>query len=109
MAVAALVQGPSFGILMATDTRLVWLDKGLLTFSKDIMNYERISSINMSTGIIGGSIEINMYDHVRVFSFIMNPQVFPMGNLIREHSLGRGFRLTLTDVESRPQAPKSQG
>ena len=82
MAAAAVVPG-GVGLLVATDKRLLWVDKGWVSFRVDSIDYERISMVTAGTGLVGGEIIVQMYDHQVIFSFIWNRLVFPLGNLIR--------------------------
>ena len=82
--VSAIVPG-GWGLLVATGDRVLWVDKGLVSFRADTMEYNRITSVVMHTGLVGGTIQFNMYGHNRLFSFVRpKSEVFPFGNLVLE-------------------------
>jgi len=47
------------GILVATDRRLIFIDKGLIGLKTEDFAYDKISSIQMKTGMVFGEIEID--------------------------------------------------
>lgn len=82
--VSAIVPG-GWGLLVATNERVLWVDKGLISFRADTLDYGRITSAVMHTGLVGGTIRIDLYGHSRTFSFVRpNDEVFPFGNLVLE-------------------------
>ena len=82
--VSAIVPG-GWGLLVATGDRVLWVDEGLVSFRADTLEYNRITSVLMHAGLVGGTILFNMYGHNRLFSFVRpNSEVFPFGNLVLE-------------------------
>ena len=80
--VSAIVPG-GWGLLAATSERILWVDKGLISFRADTLDYGRITSVVTSTGLVSGTIRIDMYGHSRIFSFVRpKDEAFPFGNLV---------------------------
>ena len=80
--VSAIVPG-GWGLLVATSERVMWVDKGLVSFRADTIEYNRITSVIMHTGLVGGTIQFNMYGHDRIYSFVRpKSDVFLFGNLV---------------------------
>lgn len=80
--VSAIVPG-GWGLLVATSERILWVDKGLISFRADTLDYGRITSVVAATGLVSGTIRIDMYGHSRIFSFVRpKDEAFPFGNLV---------------------------
>jgi hypothetical protein len=47
------------GIMVATDRRLIFIDKGIVGLKTEDFAYDKISSIQMKTGMVFGEIEID--------------------------------------------------
>ena len=78
------IQGYGWGLLVATNKRVMWVDKGIVTFRVEDIAYDTISTVNAKTGIVGGEVELRYYESWRVINYIPNPDVHRIANAIRE-------------------------
>ena len=101
--VSAIVPG-GWGLLVATKDRVLWVDKGLVSFRADTLEYDRVASVVMHTGLVGGTIKFNMYGYNRMFSFVRpNSEVFPFGNLVLD-MVDKARQVAEAEGEQEPDA-----
>ena len=81
-AVVSGIQGLGWGLLVATNRRLMWVDKGLVTFRVEEIRSDSISAVNAKTGIVGGEVEVRYYESWRIINFIPNADVHRIANAI---------------------------
>ena len=78
------IHGLGWGILVATNQRVLSVDKGIVTFRVEDIGYDSIKAVNAKTGIVGGEVELRYYETWRLTNFIPNPDVHRIAEAIRE-------------------------
>jgi len=87
------------GILVATNKRLIFVDKGVFSLKVEDFPYDKISSFQYSTGMLMGGIEIYASGNKAEIKSIAKDQVKPFCEYVRA-------RITKTSPHaSMPQAP----
>jgi len=76
------------GILVATNKRLVFIDKGLMSLKVEDFPYDKISSIQYSTGMLMGGIEIYASGNKAEIKNITKDHVKPFAEYVRARITG---------------------
>ena len=71
------------GILVATDRRLIFIDKGLIGLTVEDIYFEDISSIESHQGIMSGSLTIYARGNKESIGFVQNDSVRPFSDFLR--------------------------
>ena len=77
------IQGCGWGLLVATNKRVMWVDKGIVTYRVEDIAYDTITTVNAKTGIGGGEVELRYYESWRITNYIPNPDVHRIADAIR--------------------------
>ena len=77
------IQGYGWGLLVATNKRVMWVDKGIVTYRVEDIAYDTITTVNAKTGIVGGEVELRYYESWRITNYIPNPDVHRIADAIR--------------------------
>ncbi|HOV79342.1 MAG TPA: PH domain-containing protein [Bacillota bacterium] len=81
-----IVQGfynNGMGILVATNKRLIFIDKGIFSLKVEDFPYDKISSIQYSTGMLSGEIDIFTSGNKAEIKSIVKDQVRPFCEYVR--------------------------
>jgi hypothetical protein len=76
------------GILVATNKRLVFVDKGLMSLKVEDFPYDRITSIQYTTGMLMGGIDIYASGNKAEIKNVTKDQVKPFAEYIRARITG---------------------
>jgi hypothetical protein len=76
------------GILVATNKRLVFVDKGLMSLKVEDFPYDKITSIQYSTGILMGGIDIFASGNKAEIKNVTKDQVKPFAEYVRARITG---------------------
>jgi hypothetical protein len=87
------------GILVATDKRLIFVDKRLFDLKVEDFPYDKISSIQYETGLLLGKITIFTSGNEAVIEKIMKP---------RAREFCEYVRASITNTPKRAAAPQAQ-
>ena len=71
------------GILVATNKRLIFIDKGIFSLKAEDFPYDKISSMQYSTGILMGGIEIYASGNKAEIKNVAKDQVKPFCEYVR--------------------------
>ena len=77
------IQGYGWGLLVATNKRVMWVNKGIVTYRVEDIAYDTITTVNAKTGIVGGEVELRYYESWRITNYIPNPDVHRIADAIR--------------------------
>ena len=84
------------GILVATNKRLVFVDKGLMSLKVEDFPCDKISSIQYSTGMLMGGIEIYASGNKAEIKNITKDQVKPFAEYVRARITGTSAHASAT-------------
>lgn len=82
-ALATGMYGNHKGIVVATDRRAIFIDKGLISLTVEDFPYERISSIEYHTGMLLGSITIYTSGNKAEIKQVPKAEVRPFAEFLR--------------------------
>ena len=88
-----------FGILVATDRRLVFVDKGLFSLKVEDFPYDRILSVEAKTGMVMGQLTVHTAGGKEEIQHVTKDRVHPLAEWIRVK-----IREDKTSPEPLPQA-----
>lgn len=71
------------GLLVATNKRLIFIDKGLFSLKVEDFPYDKITSIQYSTGLLMGAIEIYASGNKAEIKGVSKDQVKPFAEYVR--------------------------
>lgn len=91
------------GAFIATDRRLVFFAKKLIGFELEVFPYGKISSIEMSKGLMGHKITVFASGNTATMKWIQKGEVDKFVSYIRERISSQGQPTTAT-----PHAPQPQ-
>ena len=80
------------GLLVATDRRLIFVDKDMRTLKVDDFSYDKISYVEVSSGMLSGEITIHVSGEKEVFE----------GDFLRVERLGRHLRQKIAPHTTMP-------
>lgn len=89
------------GILVATNKRLVFVDKGIMSLKVEDFPYDKITSIQYSTGMLMGGIDIYASGNKAEIKNVAKDQVKPFAEYVRARITGAS---THASVPVSPQA-----
>ena len=72
------------GVLVDTDRRLIFVDKGMFSLKVDDFPYDMISSVELLTGVTSGKITIQMYGKKEIFDGVNKDQTSGFAEHLRE-------------------------
>lgn len=72
-----------WGVLVATDRRVIFIDKGLFSLTIEDFSYDRITSIESSTGVIHGSLTIYTSGNKEKFDTVPNDELSAFADHLR--------------------------
>lgn len=75
--------GGGTGLLVGTDRRLLFIDKGLMSLKVEDFSYDKITSIQYKTGIVWGEIEVLASGNRAIFKNIEKKYVRDFGDWLR--------------------------
>lgn len=81
-----IIQGrynTGFGALIATNKRLIFVNKGILSLRVEDFSYDKITTIQYSKGMFSGSMEILASGNMAIISEIKKDQVGPFAEYVR--------------------------
>jgi len=87
------------GILVATNKRLVFVDKGLMSLKVEDFPYDKITSIQYSTGMLMGGIDVYASGNKAEIKNVTKDQVKPFAEYVRAR---------ITGTSSHASVPMSQ-
>jgi PH (Pleckstrin Homology) domain-containing protein/putative oligomerization/nucleic acid binding protein len=75
--------GSGAGILVATDRRLIFIDKGLMSLKVEDFGYDKITSVQYRTGMVLGEIDVLASGNRATFKNIEKARVREFGDWLR--------------------------
>ncbi|GGE17606.1 hypothetical protein GCM10011571_19150 [Marinithermofilum abyssi] len=73
------------GVVVATDQRLIFLEKGLISLFVESFDYNQITSLRFETGLLFGAVEIISIGSEGRISGVDKTQILPFVEKIRRH------------------------
>ena len=72
------------GILVATNKRAIFIDKGMMSMKVEEFPYDRVTSVEHNTGMVMGGLTIHAAGNAAKIGKVPKAQVRPFADLLRE-------------------------